>query len=593
VCLAQCLAHFQLTEEIKYGILYFLKQRMMMNKRRIILFFKFHWIGITIAVFTLILGISFVVFLHNSISAWSTSESYFKKATLAQYGIFFYIFLVLQLISLPLSGALWIWLMRGGQLKFTQIHSKAVKGKDVRVHWNDVIGMDEAKQEANEVVKLVMDRTHVQRIGGKILRGVLMIGPPGCGKTYLAKAIATESNLPFLAMSGSEFIEMFVGVGASRIRKLFKQARQLAYVEGGCIVFIDELDAVGAQRSVDRGFGGQTESNTTLNQLLIEMDGLKEKDYNVVLIGATNAPEGFLDPALLRPGRFDRKIFVDLPNLEEREKLFDYYLKEVKYDPTIDNKRLARLTVGNTPADISNLVREAALIAVRNKKEVISMKEISEAYDRIEMGIKHKIVFTQSEREKIAYHEAGHAIAMYFLAPHKDVFKATILARGGALGFVMPQPREEIHVRTRDQYMGDIKVSLGSYAAEKLKLKMTTSGVSQDFTHAMWYAHHMVWEWGMGKSGIVGNYALLENMSSNNGIFRGPSSSFVSEKIKEQLNHEVQEILQECLKEVEDLLKQESDLLDHFAQQLLEKDELDYDEIEAIFNKFGKNRPAF
>lgn len=532
-----------------------------------------------------------MIFLRNAIVAWTTSESYFKKSALAQYGLFFYIFLVLQLISLPLSGALWIWLMRGGHMKFTQIHKKAVQGEDIRIYWKDVIGMEEAKQEAIEVMRLITDRAHLQRIGGKILRGILMIGPPGCGKTYLAKAIATESNLPFLAMSGSEFIEMFVGVGSSRIRKLFKQAQHLAYAEGGCIIFIDELDAVGAQRAVDRGFGGQTESNTTLNQLLIEMDGLKEKDYNVIVIGATNAPESFLDPALLRPGRFDRKVYVDLPNLEEREKLFEYYLKDVKYDTSLDRKRLARLMVGNSPADISNLIREAALITVRNRKEEISMKEISEAYDRVEMGIKHKIVFTQREREKIAYHEAGHAIAMYFLAPHKDVFKATILARGGVLGFVMPQPREEIHVRTKEQYLGDIKVSLGSYAAERLKLNSTTSGVSRDFTGAMWIAQHMVWEWGMGESGLVGNYSLLETMQSEYGVFRGESASFISEKVKEQLNNEVQEILQKCLKEVEELLKKESSLLDRFAQELLAKEELNYDEIEAIFKEFGKSRP--
>jgi cell division protease FtsH len=473
------------------------------------------------------------------------------------------------------------------------LHAKALSGKDIRIKWDDVIGMEESKQEAMEVMRLVTDRAHLQRIGGKILRGILMIGPPGCGKTYLAKAIATEANLPFLAMSGSEFIEMFVGVGASRIRKLFKHARQLAYTEGGCIVFIDELDAVGAQRAADRGFGGQTESNTTLNQLLIEMDGMKEKDYNVVVIGATNAPESFLDAALLRAGRFDRKIYIDLPNLEEREKLFAYYLKDVKYDTSIDRMRLARLTVGNNPADIANLIKESALIAVRNKKEIISMKEISEAYDRVEMGIKHKSVFNQRDREKIAYHEAGHAITMYFFAPHQDVFKATILARGGALGFVMPHPREEIHVRNREQYLGDIKVNLGSYVAEKLKLNITTSGVSQDFTTAMWIAKRMVWEWGMGKSGLVGNYSLLETMRSDYGTFRGESSSFVSEKVKEQLNNEVQEILQGALKEVEDLLSRESALLDRFAQELLAKDELDYDEIEAIFKEFGKTRPPF
>ena len=564
-----------------------------MNWRKIKLFLKFHWAGIMIAILAVIIGISFIFFLRHAITAWSTSESYFKKATLAQYALFFYVLIIIQLISLPLTGVLWIWIMRGGAMRFTRLHKKATSAEDIRIRWQDVIGMEEAKEEAMEVVKLIMDRAQVQRIGGKILRGILMMGPPGCGKTYLAKAIATEAKIPFLSMSGSEFIEMFVGVGASRIRKLFKQAQHLAYAEGGCIIFIDELDAVGAQRAVDRGFGGQTESNTTLNQLLLEMDGLKERDYNIVIIGATNAPESFLDRALLRPGRFDRKIYVDLPNLDEREKLFEYYLREVKYDATIDRKRLARLTVGNTPADVANLIRESALIAVRNKKEEISMKEISEAYDRVEMGIKHKIVFTQSDREKIAYHEAGHAIAMYFLAPHKDVFKATILARGGALGFVMPHPREEIHVHTKEQYLGDIKVSLASYVAEKLKIKTTTSGVSHDFTSAMLRAHNMVWEWGMGNSGLVGDYGLLAQMSTGFGIFRGTDVSYISEDLKTKLNNDVQLILNECLREVEDLLTRESGLLDRFTQELLTKDELNYDEIEAIFKEFGKIRPPF
>ncbi len=564
---------------------------MNMKIRKIRIFFELHWIGILITICIVGVAVSFFFFLRSAINAWITSESYFKKSILAQNAIFFYIFLVLNLISLPLSGILWIWVMRGGPSKLKPLHKKATK--DNKVYWTDVIGMEEAKEEANEVVRMITDRAKLHAIGGKILRGILMMGPPGCGKTYLAKAIATEAGMPFLAMSGSEFIEMFVGVGASRIRKLFKAAQHLAYTEGGCIIFIDELDAVGAQRAVDRGFGGQTESNTTLNQLLIEMDGLKEKDYNVIIIGATNAPESFLDPALLRPGRFDRKVYVDRPNLDEREKLFEYYLKNIKYDDSIDRKRLARLTVGNSPADISNLIREATFIAVRNKKEAISMKEISEAYDRIEMGIKHKIVFAQSDREKIAYHEAGHAISMYFFAPHEEVFKATILARGGALGFVMPQPREEIHVRTKEQYLGDIKVSLGSYAAERLKLKITTSGVSADFRHAMWITHRMVWNWGMGASGLIGDYSLLANFSTRYGTFRGETVSYISEDLRTKLNNDVQQILNQCLKEVEDLLKQESGLLDRFAQELLSKDELNYDEIEAIFKEFNKVRPPF
>jgi len=563
-----------------------------MNWRKIKLFFKFHWIGISISIFAILIAISLIIFLRNAIIAWTASESYFKRATLAQSGISFYIWIVVYIISMPLWGLMWIWIMRGGATQFTRLHKKAASAEDIRIHWNDVIGMEEAKQEAAEVVSLVMDRAKLQRIGGKILRGILMIGPPGCGKTYLAKAIATESNLPFLSMSGSEFIEMFVGVGASRIRKLFKQARNLAYAEGGCIIFIDELDAVGAQRSVDRGFGGQTESNTTLNQLLVEMDGLKEKDYNIVVIGATNAPESFLDLALLRPGRFDRKIYVDLPNLEERGKLFQYYLKEVKYDSTLDVSRLARIAVQKTPADIANLVREAALITVRNKKECVGMKEITAALERVEMGIKHKVVFNEEERKKVAYHEAGHAIAAYFLQPFKDVFKISIAARGEALGMVVPHPREELHVHTKEELLGNIKSYLGAYVAEKLKFGTTTTGVSEDFRQAMWHAHQMVWKYGMGKSGMVGDYSLLETMHSGDGLFRGEKASFLSEKVKEQLNNETQQILQECLKEVEELLKEESGLLDRFAQELLTKEELDYDEIEAIFKECGKARPS-
>lgn len=564
-----------------------------MNWRKIKLFFKFHWIAISVTITSIAILISFSIFVRNAISAYLSSDSFTKRGLLAQNGMFAYVLLVLQFVSMPLTGALWIWLMRGGHLKFTTLHKKSISSKDIVVKWDDVIGMEEAKQEAKEFVRFITDRAKIHAIGGQILRGILMLGMPGCGKTYLAKAIATEANMPFLAVSGSEFNEMFVGVGASRIRKLFKQARELAYTDGGCIIFIDELDAVGAQRAVDTGGGAQAESNATLNQLLIEMDGLKEKASNILIIGATNAPENFLDPALLRAGRFDRKIYIELPNLEEREKLFRYYLEKVKCDSTIDIAKMARFSVGNSPADIANLIREAALIAVRNGKEAISMSDVSEAYDRVEMGIKHKIVFTQKDREKIAFHEAGHAIAMYFLAPHKDVFKATILARGGALGFIMPHPREEIHVRSKEQYLGDIKVCLGSFAAEKLKIRTTTSGVSQDFTTAMAIAHNMVWRWGMGKSGLVGNYSLLETMHSEYGVFRGESASFLSEKIRQQLNDETQEILQDCLKEVEGLLKQESSLLDRFAQELLKKEELNYDEIEAIFKEFGKVRPPF
>jgi cell division protease FtsH len=551
-----------------------------MNTRKVNLFWKFHWIKILVLLGAIVIAISLVIFLRQAIIAWSSSESYFKKAALANILTFFYVILVVQIITMPLQGFFWHWLMyRGGHFKFTGIHKKGVDANEINIRWQDVIGMEEAKQEALEVVRLVKDRAQLQRIGGKILRGILMIGPPGCGKTYLAKAIATEADMPFLAMSGSEFVEMFVGVGASRIRSLFKKARQLAYAEGGCIIFVDEMDAVGARRATDRGLGGQTEFNTTLNQLLVEMDGLKEKDYNIVVIGATNAPENFLDPALLRPGRFDRKIFVDLPNLEEREKLTEYYLKDVKYGPDIDMSRLARMTIYKTPADIANLIRESALIAVRNKKDKISMHEISEAMDRIEMGIKRKRIFSEKERQRVAIHEAGHAIVMYFCQPTADVFKASIASRGGALGMVVPHPREELRNIDRNQLLGEIKVCLGGYVAEKIKFAITDTGVAEDFKRVMRYAHDMVWRFGMGETSLVGDYTAVPQEQ-------------LAKDIVYKLNLETQQIIQNCLKETESLLKQELPLLETLSQKLLVKEELEYDEIEAIFKEAGKSRPT-
>ncbi len=548
------------------------------NWKKIRFYIKLHWLKALLAIFLTALAISLVFLITVGLRAWNESESYLRQSQLAMIPLQLYLQVIMALIFGFVYTYLMYWLyFKRGASSFSQTTKKSVAGADVGITWNDVIGMDEAKEEALEIVKLITDRARLQSIGGKILKGILMLGPPGCGKTYLAKAIATETKLPFISMSGSEFVEMFVGVGAGRVRSLFKRAQQLAELEGGCIIFIDEIDAVGAQRSMERGFGGTTEHNTTLNQLLVEMDGLKDKDYNIVLIGATNASEAYLDPALLRPGRFDRKIIVDKPNLEDRQKLFAYYLQKVKYNVTdVKIDRLARITVGQSPADIANIVREAALITIRNQNSSISMKEIDEARERIALGIKRRIRLSEKEKWQTAYHECGHAIVTYLLAPSKDVFKITITPRGPTGGATWTPEREDTFIEDSNAILSKIKISLGSYAAEKIKYNATTSGVYGDFSTAMHLAHSMVWVCGMGKSGLLGNWEMVRR---------------ISEEVKARLDADVQDILNTCLSEVISLLKKEEPLMDRLAKELVAKGELNYDEIEAIFKEFGKSRP--
>jgi len=558
-----------------------------MNWKKIKFYWSLYWVRIFGIICLLALFISLVIFILKGIKAWNEAESYLRQSQLAMIPLQLYLQIIMALIFGVVYTYMWYWLMfKKGAQSFSQTSKKSISGESIGITWNDVIGMDEAKQEALEVVKLITDRAELKRIGGKILKGILMLGPPGCGKTYLAKAIATEAKLPFISMSGSEFVEMFVGVGAGRIRSLFKKASQLAELKGGCLIFIDEIDAVGAQRSADSGFGGQTETNTTLNQLLVEMDGLKEKDLNIVIIGATNMAEFFLDAALLRPGRFDRKIYVDKPSLEDREKLFSYYLKKVKYDENnVKIDRLARITVGNSPADIANIVREAALFAVRNNRQSIMMKDIDDARERIALGIKRRIKISEKEKLQTAYHEAGHAIVTYMLVPTKDVFKITVTPRGHTGGVTWVPEREETFVEDQKQLLNEIKICLGAYAAEKIKLGFTTSGVGSDFANALYTAHNMVWRMGMGKSGLIGDFHALDFYRRVGG------TSHISEETKARLDNDTQEIMHSCLKEVTELLVKEEPLLERLAKELTAKDELNYDEIEAIFKEFNKTRP--
>ncbi|HEX9780071.1 MAG TPA: AAA family ATPase [bacterium] len=482
--------------------------------------------------------------------------------------------------------AMLFWLHYGGG-SASRLAKSEVAGEKINVKWSEVIGLDEAKEEAGEVVELLKDHAKVSAIGGKVLRGILLCGPPGCGKTYLAKAIATESKLPFLSMSGSEFIEIFVGTGPARVRRIFKKAQLMARIHGGCIIFIDELDAVGTSRGTDLGFGAQTERNNTVNELLVQLDGLESARYNIVVMGATNASEDVLDQALLRPGRFDRKIYIDRPGLEDREKLFQFYFSRVKVDPAINIGRLARRSVWKTPAEIQNIIQEAALIATRNKRSAIAFKDISEAFERVDMGSRRYKKMTDEERKDTAYHEAGHLITLYLLHPTDDVFKASIYMRRSSLGVVYHAPRFDYFSHKRDKLLADIKVSLAGFVAEKLKCSSTTTGVTADFRHAMGNAHAMVWQFGMGSNGFIGDYELL----TGSWAFRkGAAGDHLSDNMKDKLNNETHDILNRCLKDVEDLLRNEDALLERFKDELLSKNELEFDEIEAIFVEHGKQR---
>ncbi|MDR2437731.1 MAG: AAA family ATPase [Endomicrobium sp.] len=518
-----------------------------------------------------IIGTIVFFLIGTTIYGLSRMESFYRVLTLAQ--------LPVQFLLAFVSAAVFVFmymtvLQRGG---FSSLKKKKIKAKDIKVSFKEVIGLEGAKKEALEVVQLIKDRTQLQKIGGKIIKGILLMGPPGCGKTLLAKAIATECTIPFISVAGSEFVEMFVGVGAGRVRSLFKKARDYAYSDGACIVFIDEIEVIGRGRTFSP-MGGEREANSTQNQLLIEMDGLDNKKSNVIVIAATNADEHILDKALLRPGRFDRKISITLPNLKERKDLFEFYLRSVEVSSDVKIDRLAKKAVYRSPADIENMIKEAALIATRKKKEQIDMKDLSEAMDRIDLGMETNLDMTPRELEMTAYHEAGHAVAIYLMHPTDDVFKVTVKSHQGSLGLVAHMPKEELHSADREKLIADIIVSLAGYTAERIKYKTSTIGVSADFNQAMRIANAMVWKVGMGESGFVGDFSAIPKEE-------------VSQKLKEKLNNETLEILNSCKVKAEKFLKENWDAVDAVAKRLIKDKELDFDELEETMATVSKKKP--
>jgi cell division protease FtsH len=450
---------------------------------------------------------------------------------------------------------------------------------ETKVTFDDVAGIDEAKQDLEEIVDFLRDPQKFQRLGGKIPRGVLLVGPPGTGKTLLARAIAGEANVPFFSISGSDFVEMFVGVGASRVRDMFEQAKKNA----PCIIFIDEIDAVGRHRGAGLG-GGNDEREQTLNQLLVEMDGFEENE-GVILVAATNRPD-VLDPALLRPGRFDRQVDVPNPDITGREKILLVHMRKVPLSPDVDVKVIARGTPGFSGADLANLVNEAALLAARRGKLAVGMHEFEQAKDKVMMGAERRsLVMTEDEKRLTAYHESGHAIVAYYMPDSDPIHKATIIPRGRALGMVMRLPEGDRISMSRSKLLADLRVAMGGRLAEEMIFgyDKVTTGASSDIRMATEIARRMVTEWGL--SDKLGFQMYGERQQE---VFLGHSvaqNKPLSEATSQIVDEEVRKILDTCYEETQKLLKKKLPQLHLLAKTLLEFETLSGEEIRALIEE--------
>ncbi|MDD6219315.1 MAG: ATP-dependent zinc metalloprotease FtsH [Selenomonadaceae bacterium] len=502
--------------------------------------------------------------------------------------------LLSSLLPIVVLVALWFFVMQqtqgGGGRVMSFGKSRAKMNADkVKVHFEDVAGADEAKQELEEVVEFLKHPKKFNDLGARIPKGVLLFGPPGTGKTLLAKAVAGEAGVPFFSISGSDFVEMFVGVGASRVRDLFEQAKKNA----PCIVFIDEIDAVGRQRGAGLG-GGHDEREQTLNQLLVEMDGFAANE-GIIIIAATNRPD-ILDPALLRPGRFDRQIVVDKPDLKGRQAILKVHIKGKPVDKEADLEVLARRTPGFTGADLSNLVNEAALLSARRNKKVIGMLELEESIERVMAGPERKSkVMSDKEKRLTAYHEGGHTLVGMLLPNADPVHKVTIIPRGRAGGYTLMLPKEDRSYATRSELLDKLKTLLAGRVAEEVVLKEISTGAQNDIQRASQMVRSMITQYGM--SPVLGPIAYGE--SSDHQVFLGRdlnNQRNYSEDVASEIDKEVRKYIEEAYEACRKLLEDNIDKLHAIAEALIEKETLDGDELQEIlgdgeFNVTRKGLP--
>jgi cell division protease FtsH len=476
---------------------------------------------------------------------------------------------------------------KGGPMAFGKSKAKMLSEDQVKITFADVAGVDEAKEDVKELVDFLREPDKFQRLGGRIPRGVLMVGQPGTGKTLLAKAIAGEAKVPFFSISGSDFVEMFVGVGASRVRDMFDQAKK----QSPCIIFIDEIDAVGRHRGAGLG-GGHDEREQTLNQLLVEMDGFEGND-GVIVIAATNRPD-VLDPALLRPGRFDRQVVVGLPDIRGREQILKVHMRKVPISDGVNASVLARATPGFSGADLANLVNEAALFAARGAKQKVTMEEFEKAKDKIMMGAERKsMVMSDKEKMNTAYHEAGHTIVGRLVPEHDPVYKVSIIPRGRALGVTMFLPEEDRYSHSKQSILSQICSLYGGRIAEEMTLGKNgvTTGASNDIQRATQMAHNMVKKWGLSEK-----LGPLQYDDEQEEVFlgrsAGNSAKVLSLETTKAIDEEVRAIIDSCYSTAYEILKENRDVLEAMKDALMEYETLDVGQIDDLMARKTPRTPA-